>query len=814
MRYQHFLDTNELKKWLRIEVSLGSNIRLINESKIKLLNFLKLFDNLEINELSQITSINIPTAETQLVVDKTIVRMMLLKKFIDINNPLIIGEFLGMNINGKGIEKDIFIKLAKQLFSDNIFPEDIYTYCVFRRRGSPTTWLRINNDLTDDELKSKIDLKMKSLCSRLTFRLQSRRKLRMSQSANRFVIYLIEKPIGVEVVKSEDNNQEVQKVSYLLIILDLENKRIGCVSGSKREIYEVQSFIRQVLFPDQIYTLRNDIIIDAQELLKKILLVDIQDSILDIVSLSIKDSNLVKNPLIRVESKDNTSISEAISQIEPHWRNLDISNLGNAIYSIAGQRVELYSYGDEWKRRCLSIKSIGKSVRTEERFLTELKRILENEIKESRFVTETLGQDFIINKLIKDRTISTDPAIPEEVEKIIVNLVKQGLLKKPKNIAKRVCESYSCRTVSWSDWVCPNCGRSMIVMGNGITTEVSESKILYQLWRYLKSEFPGYDVVKQTIQRKGYKKTTIRLVSKIRDVAMYVVVVINKKDLNFAESLVSEGYGLITLCSPSMTAKKEILEAQGSGFMEISTIVSELKRVNENTQTTLKQVFMDLIINQEKNMLSRIYEQLKASEKAIKEKIDYDEDKFEIDIKNIMQSLIPNVVRLGTKFKGKSVPDGYCSFKYNQNSLHNLFGWDAKYSYSNSYRLGSKDFVKQQNYIKWLCSDSEPKSLGKLRIYGFVSNFNQIDGFSKVLSKLRRSTIKPRRCKIVLINDNLLCNLATWMLLNWKKVLQNGPLISECFFNWLVDKTRRTRDRWIYCTIDDWTSLEKKLELP
>ncbi len=813
MIYQHFLDPGELGKWFKLEVSLGSNRRLINEDKVRLLNFLKTFTDLELEELFQATSYKISSNVTELPIDKTIVRMLLLKKFIDDNKPSIIGEFLDTGILGRELEKYIFMKLIKQIVTSNNLPEDIYAYCVFRRRGSPTTWLKINNDLTVDQLKLKIDNKIKPLCNRLTYRLHGRRKLRMCQLAKDFIIYLIEKPIGVEVVKTENNNQEAQKVSYSLLIVDIEKMKIGYISGSKREVFIVQNYIKEVLFPNQIFTPRNDIQSDAKDLFKKILLIGIENTVLEVTGVTIKDSNLPKNPLFKLESKDNTSISEAILQVETVWRNLDVSNVKSVNYLIAGQQIELYSYGDEWKRRCLNVTSIGKSVTVEDRFLAELKRILSSEIKESRFVTENLGLDFIVNKLVKDKIISIDPPIPEEVEKIIVDLVKIGLLKKPKKIAKRICEDFNCRTISWSDWVCPSCSRPMIVVGNSITTEVSEARLTLQLFEFLESIFPNYEVVRQTIQRKNYKKSVIRLVSKVRDVALYIVPIFNKRDLNFSESLAMEGYGLITICDPNMLSKKEVLEASGCGFVELSTIISELKKFSDGTQHGLKEIFMDLINSQETNMLSMIYEKLRVSEKALREKVDYDEDKFEIDLKNIIQSLVPNVVRLGTKFKGKSVPDGYCSFKYSGISHHNLFGWDAKYSYSNGYKLGNKDFIKQQNYIKWLCSNSEPKSLGKLRIYGFISNFNEIKGFSKVLSKLRRSLVKPRRCKIVLVHDELICSLASWMLTNWKKVIDNGPAVSQSFFAWLTSPSRRTKDRWVLCTNDDWDELKAVLDV-
>jgi hypothetical protein len=812
MRYQQVLGIDELKKWLRIEVSLGTNQKLIDDDKARLLTFFKSFSDFESKDLERIASYKISANTTELSINKSTVRLLLLKRFIDGNKPSIIGELLGTTLQGRELEKYIFLKLADTIFSKSSLPEDIYAYCTFRRRGSPTTWLKINNDLTGDQLKLKINDRINSLCNRLTRRLHNARKLRMFQSVRNLVIYLIEKPAGIEVVKTEENNQEAQKASYSLLVLDIQDKKIGYVSGSKKEIFDVQTYIKEVLFPEQVFTPRNDLKYDAKELFKKILLIDAENANLEIAGLTIVKVNLPNNPTLKLESSDGTSIQLAIAQIENLWRGLDISSIKHVDYLLSGQKVGLYSYGDDWKRRCLNVVSRGKSILLEENLLRELKNVLSAEIKESRFITEELSIDFIVNKLLKDKIVSVDPPIPEAVEKIIVELVAKGLLKKPKKVAKRRCENWDCKTVSWTNWNCPACGRAMIVVGESITIGVAEAKLMKHLSEFLSSNFTGYEIVRQTIQRKKYKKTVIRLVNKIKDVAVYIIPVFSKKDLNFSEFLAMEGYGLLTLCDPNMASKREILEASGCSFLELASVVTEIKKSLDNQQNDLKNKLVDSICLQENNMLARVYKQLQESEKTLREKSNgYDEDQFEIDIKNIIQALVPNVVRLGTKFKGKSVPDGYCSFKSKGNNLHNLFGWDAKYSFSNNYTLNSRDLVKQQNYFKWLRNNPEPKSLGKLRIYSLISNFVNIRGFTRVLTALRKSKEKPWRCKVVLIHDSLISRLASWMLNNWKKVVEHGPAISEIFFTWLTDKDRNKRSRWIYCTSEDWTSLVSEL---
>jgi len=118
---------------------------------------------------------------------------------------------------------------------------------------------------------------------------------------------------------------------------------------------------------------------------------------------------------------------------------------------------------------------------------------------------------------------------------------------------------------------------------------------------------------------------------------------------------------------------------------------------------------------------------------------------------------------------------------------------------------------KQKNYIKWLVANKEPKALGRLRIYTIVSNFDSIDGFKKVLTRLRKSREKPLLTRIALIHDSILSELASWMLANWKKVIEKGPLVSQVFFEWILSENRKKTNRWILCDKSDWAELESEL---
>ncbi len=811
MRYQGLLGSEESNKWIEIEVSIGNNKTYIQEEWNRLVTFLKNFDVAEINKINTVTGQGIDVDNT-LPINKRNVRLLLIKRFVDQNNPLIIGEAIAASLKGIVLEKYIFLQISEDFFTKSLFPTAFFAYCTFKGRGSPVTWLKINSDLTTDKISELIRRKVDALCRSVSFKLKKSRRVRFQENINGLDIYLITKPSGANVVRAEGHNQEIQTASFSILVFDSTNLRIGYISGTKREIGNVHGYIKKKLLPDQVYTPRSDKEYEGKKLLEDLLIIDTEKSSLQLSGLSLKSSNLPDSPSIKIESNEDRPIDAAVDNIKNLWIDRDISDMRSIDYRVSGQNVTLYPFGDEWKRYSLNVDSKGKSNFIESQLLEELIKVLGVNVKETWFITQDLSSEFIIDKLLKDKMVSTDPPIPEVAEKILIDLIRQNLFKKPKEIAKRRCESWNCHTISWTNWPCPKCGRPMIVIGEYITVQVNESQCLEQLSSYLGSKFTGYEIQKQLIQRKKYKKNVVRVYNRSKNIALYIVSLINKKDLNFCEALASEGYGLISLLDPEMLNKKDELENLDANCLEISKIISELKKVNDNTPSTIKEIFEEVLAAQENKMLLRINRRLVVSENSLKIKTNYDAEIFEVDLKNIIQALVPNVVRLGTKFRGKKVPDGYCSFKLTDTGIQRIFGWDAKYSATGGYSLTQRDLTKQLGYIDWLKSTPEPKSLGGLRIYAIISNFNNITGFIKVVTAIKRNSRKPRLCRIVLIEDMLLVNLASWMLSNWQKVLDKGPKISQTFFNWVISKDRNHRNKWSYSTAQDWIDLQSKLD--
>ncbi len=810
MIHEQLIQRDELYKWWNLGTSIGKKKSPAQKYLTSLYAFFNSFSEADKQTLVDLIHTDRYWKDNPQTFDLTLLRLVLIKRFIENNKLSVMKEYLQFSQTGRRLEIQIYLHIAEDLFSNQKLPEDIFTYCKYRTKGSPTTWLKINSALTASQLIDKVRRKSKRLCNVMLHRLKTPREVRYTLETSELFILLISKPIGVEMIPTEDQVLEAQRIAYTTLVLDLTNKKIGYVSKSMREVSEVHRFIKKEIYPDSVFSPRTDVTLDDKELLQKLVAVNEQDHGLELLGITFKKIQLTNSPSIRIDGTNDQSISEALDQLKGYWEDEGITSVSNITYRLNGSKIGIYSYGgDEWERITISVNTRGKSVALENDFLERLKIVVGAEVKETRFVIRQLTPLQIVEKFLFDKAITIDPAIPKQADEILVKLLRHKLIMKQRVVTKRRCEDWNCHTFSWLDLNCGTCGRDMVVVGEGLSINVNGAPYLKELATILESRLTDYEVLRQKVQRSKYKKWVIRLTNKKTNLSIYIIPLLERKDLSFSETLAREGYGLITLNDSHFAGKTAELEAEGINCLPLTNVTTELLMQLEGATNELSTLFRDAIASQEQNALQRIYQKLKDSTIAIKTKAaGYDEDMFEVDIKNILQALVPNVVRLGSKFKGQPVPDGYCGYRIGLEKNYRVFGWDAKYSFGTGYRLTTKDYKKQRGYVKWLKEHEEPKSLGKLRIYSFISNFDDPVGFNNVITRLQRIPEKPTNCKVILIEDMLLVNIAEWIMNNSEKVLEHGPEVAKVFFKWLGSANKRKGVSWLFRISDDWAKLE------
>jgi hypothetical protein len=815
MKYEKLFG-NEKQKWFDIEVTIGNDGNLIEKYRHQLKVLLSSLTGEETRLFERaLKARKDDFIDRNARITKKLLKLLLLWRFIYRNNLLIMGEILCISETGRALEKAIFLRLVEDLFIKNKFPFNVYAYCAFRKLGSPTTWLYFHSNISKAGIRQLLNQQaVKSLSKYLTSHKKQRMALRITEEIGDKILFFIAKSSEGVLVRGQKHNKEAQKSVYSLLILDLEKRRVGIISRSKKEIFLVHSYLKTKIFPDQLLAPRKDVECNPRDVFTSLLAICQKNPEIQIHKLDLKRTNLPHSPNLRLRSNDGRPINDAIADLQNCYKDIGISDLKSIEYSIKGQRANVYSYGkDEWQRRFLNVASQGKGNLSEEEILEELKKALELDIKETRFVIEKLKTQEIIEKILRDKKLLLEPPIPAYVEKLVTELVKGKLLKTPKRISKRICEDLGCSTSSWTDWTCPRCGRQMIVLGEEITIDLREALFNKELADKLSEKFADFEITKRIKQRRLKSKSLVHVIDNKSQVAFYIVTLINRKDISFLRALAKEGPALIALCHPQLKNRKDEIVGLGAYFLELAPVLDALKKELDSSDSLLESVFSQAFTSQKQQTLERIYRNLKDSEKSLREKgKEYEEIAFEIDIKNILQALVPKVVRLGSEYSGQSVPDGFCSFYRERFNKRYLFAWDAKFSLAKKYRLTSFDFTKQKKYIKWLSESKEPREAGNLWMYAIVSNFDQIDNYKTVLRKLSRWKQKPRNCKILLIEERVLIELACWILNNWAKILEKGPEISKTFFAWIRSNERKKSGRWIYCAGIDWVSLKSQLE--
>lgn len=811
MKYaSKYLNEGEQKHWLDLATSIGSNEQWIAQLCKSFTKFINTdMDDLQRKEFTEITGIQSPITGQFEVSSREHLYALLLKRFVDSVGLSIIREARS------GIGQDviqIYLVLADELFKEDKYPSDIYTHAVYRRRGTPTTWLSVSGEFSSEDVERVLKEKIHSIIRSVNYYLshlgQSRRLISITEVNDR-LIFMLSKPTGPKVVVAETRNMEIPTASYSFIVLNKNTNQIGIVSGSRREIGIMHYNLRHKIFKNGITIPRNDHDEDTNRLLKALLKTPDQGDSLNLMSLELKKAMLPGAPQLKVSTKTLPGISEAVEELKDHWDGAKLNDLKQLDFLMFNKKIGLYTREDNWDRTYLNTASKNITNELEDSFLDQIKdRLGGINIKEARFIVNHFTAEYVVAKLLKEKTIPTDPPIPKEAEEIIVELTKKKLILHQSQTIQRKC--FNCYTQSWDSLTCPNCDQDkMRIVSELVKIEVIEQSLMKQLSSAVNYEPTRLIKYVPKKQRNNLNKSVISIINPEKRASTFLVVVANKKDVGYAETLVREGFGVVALLDPRMETARDELISDGCSVLSLTSAIVYL--LKPGTESPFDQVIQE----QETMMLQRIVDNARRAVVDVQEKrAGYNEYHFETDLKSLVQALVPDVVRLGTEYTGKSVPDGYSRYgskvHLNQKAGTRLFGWDAKYSKSATYKLSSADVRKQKSYIQWLMNKKEaPSQFGSLGIYAIVSNFDSPKRFNTALTALAGYQKLKKSTRIALIEDLLLAKIVEWSLDHWDVVLDNNSEISKVFFAWI--RRKQKRQPYTISRASDWRWLEPRL---
>lgn len=808
MRYTRHLLPGEKDKWLNLEVTLGPDEAWIDNKVRQFGTFLKTFDSQEKQSFKDMSGLADADIENFTVHDRPSLIALLLKLFIDRIGVHIIAE-AEPNLGRE--PKNIFLGLAERLYRNDDYPVNIYIHSIYRKRGTPKTWLTLGSNADLDSTSQLLSNRVKNIVTYVNHNMVADRRYRANAQIDEQHIFVITKYTGPRVALSLTKNIEIPSASHTFIVFNRRTRQIGVVSGAHKEIGHIHYYLRYRLFPNQLAPRRNEQMLDGNTVVHSLIEQPDPDDGLVLKLLEVRNANLPDSPNLKLSSPTNESIYQAVDQLRAAWEHAQLSDLKNIEYYFLQRTLGLYARYDTWDRVIINTRSASTTNQVEDIFLERVTGRLNGiNIKTTRLILSPYSPSYLLEKLLGQKLVSVDPAIPKEAEETLLNLIQKKLVKQRENFVKRLC--FACFTPSWQGMTCPTCGSSdMRIVGEYMSLELIEQQFIKQLNNSIAGQIGQMVSYVKRRQRKNNQKHLIAVNSATKHSTVFVVYVSGKKDIEFLDDLTNEGFGAVAVLDPKMDTAKDQLTTIGVDTISLIRLLQHMLYPVADEPHPL----IAALEAQHQQMLQRIIRRSRESLHRIQTKPQvYLPSTFEIDLKNLVQLLVPDVVRLGTEHSGKEVPDGYLRYglqNYTTARRGRLFGWDAKYSQSATYQLDSADLRKQKGYIDWLMDPKgTPHQFGGLGIYAIISNFSRRDQFDTVLTGLASYRKLPKTTRIVVIEDLFIAKAIEWALANWQQVLVNNAAISRAVFSFV---RRKQSKPYTVTSIDDWPRLERRLNL-
>lgn len=808
MRYTRLLRPGEQAQWLNLGVTVGSDESWIAPKAHQLNNFLSSFDQndlLHFKEISVITDTDL----TELTIhNRETLMALLLKLFVDGIGISILKE---ADPELTGELPQIYLTLSERMYHDSIYPTHIYIHAMYRRRGTPKTWLTLDDAADATEVAQILESKIRSLVKYVNLKMVADRKFRQVAEIDQQLIFVLTKSTGPKVALSVSKNVEVSSASHTFIVFNKRTSQIGVVSGAHKEIGFIHIYLRYKLFRNQLAPRRSEQMADGNEVVMKLIEHPEPNDALSLKTLEVRNAHLPAYPTLRISAQSGTDLTGAASQLRAAWQDSELSDIKHLEYIFRNKSIGLYCTPDPWDRVVINTKSGSVTNELEDSFLDIISERLGGiNIKTTKLILAPYETDYILSKFLGQKSVAIDQAIPQAAEEMLLTLIKQRLVYKPTNAIKRQC--FHCHAVSWESMICPACDHTdMRIIGESMSVSLNENQLLAKLHQSLSGRLSKMVTYIRKRQRSNYPKTLIAIDSEIAHSTIFLVYVADQKDVAFIDELATEGFGIVAIIDPKMETAQETLSSIDVDNVGLIELLSYLL----SSTSAIEHPLSAAIQRQHERMLARIISRAQTSMQQILNKpTGYLPTTFEIDLKNLFQALVPDVVRLGTEHSGQKVPDGYLRYGL-QGTLTNtrrgrLFGWDAKYSHDLSYRLGGSDARKQKGYIDWLADPKGiPHQFGSLGIYAIVANFSSEDQFETVMASLSAYTKLPRTTRIVVIEDLLLARIIEWSLEHWEQVLVNNGQISKLVFGFFRRKSSKS---YTVSGLVQWPKLKKKLD--
>ena len=390
----------------------------------------------------------------------------------------------------------------------------------------------------------------------------------------------------------------------------------------------------------------------------------------------------------------------------------------------------------------------------------------------------------IINTLLNKKTIEANN-IPEIIENELTELVKNKIILKPINCAKRRCENDTCRQITWVDNECPICGSDLIIEGKHIDIKLNEKGIKQLVLNELRKIKP-FNVKSYEKQINKKKYSLIDIYYENKSITLYICN--SSPSLDLVNNFKRSASPLLIILARFKESLIQPITNDGFSCLDLSTLLTEM-----DNSTKVEERFINFIKTQNQEWYQRILKKgYQSFNSVINRTIDYGEMDFETDTYNILQEIFIIGDRLGGKMTGVKAPDGIVVINpYSESRSKFCFAWDCKFSVlKHGYEL-TDDKSKHRFYINTLNKNDKVQFYGGLKTYAIISQNMNLTTYQNFYNKLT----KRFRWKgnVVFIKESIIVDLYKFYKENQALINSNPePFyrpVSEMFsIIWKVDQ--------------------------
>ena len=721
---------NERNYWKNLEVNVDAFCDKWSFFRGKLEHLL---DELDMNNLQTICKIYTLSNNTKSSYKATILND--LKTSVDVycclyfaqENPKTTSRHFGIPIRSGNINR-------KKVFIETILAHKkgelpvIFLLQYAHKKGSakiPFDVVANKNKTTFEDTKVYIQQLVRHL-NRFD-KLGNEHLLRFSETVKGDHYFLLLKETQDKIFPALPDNCRVQLGKYILIRFVATTGKLMIDTQDPKEAFHIKNYIawrskttiRYVTTTDKYNPAKFFNSISAEKAINNdITLIDVEfrETRIGKQALRIKEENK-KNDIVHVI---NWLKANGIIKLE------DFSEFKSMVFSSEGIRYTIIIHKNSWGR--LKLQLIDKNRPAAE--LETFKKAFQSAFKIPfdtilRNENEDIDTVAIIRNILDNKTIPAE--IPEDVEDILLGLMKRKFIKKPTHNAKRRCEK--CRHIYWEKGDCRLCGNKSYIDGDYLDVEIDEG-YFYAYFIKALHKTKGLKASRVTRQITGKKYSLIEVIDKTGNFLSIYLSRSNPPQPVLDHFIENGNPLLIVLLKYSNAIREDILSKnfEAIDFAQIAN--NDIKFVGYKVK--------EAITSQLNKWRVKVITKGWASYNRLeKKKLDYGDQDFENDIYNILHEIFLIADRMGGRFTGIKAPDGVLAIQDYAVPRHRFcMAWDCKYSIlSKGYQL-TENPKKHKHYLNKLSKLDKVRFFGHLKTYAIISQNMDKSKYEKFYKKV------------------------------------------------------------------------------